>query len=267
MRRKLVPALAIAAVASLGIAAIASAVKLSQTTVRGGNLIVTFGGGMSPGKLPKHEYVPVTSTVFGKIKTSDGTHPSALRELAVNVDRDLKINVTGLPVCKAGQIEATDTKAAKRVCGDTILGKGRADAEIAFPEQKPIKVPSPLLVFNGGEHGGKVTLLIHTFITVPAPAAIVTTVVIKRSGSGLKSIAKIPVIAGGSGSALDFDFKLGRTYTYKGKKLGYLEARCPDGVFKVSSPKALFKNESHEAGVAAQTVLKGSLAIPCTPKG
>ncbi|HET6570966.1 MAG TPA: hypothetical protein VFG58_05705 [Solirubrobacterales bacterium] len=264
MRRKLMLALAIAAVASLGVAAVASAVS---TTLRAGNLIVTFGGNTSPKKLPRHKYVPVTTHIFGKIKTSDGTHPSAFREAAVNIDKDVKINVKGFPVCKAGQLEARDTKAAKRVCGKTILGEGKADAEIAFPEQKPIQVPSPLLVFNGGEHGGKVTLLIHTFITVPAPTAIVTTVTIKRSGSGIKSIAKIPVIAGGSGSALDFNFKLGKTYRYKGKKVGYFEARCPDGKFKVSAPKVLFKNEANAPGVAAQTVLKGGLAVPCTPKG
>jgi hypothetical protein len=142
-----------------------------------------------------------------------------------------------------------------------------AHAEIAFPEQNPIKVASPITVFNGGEKGGKVTLLIHTFLTVPVPAAIVTTVTIQKKGSGLHSIAKVPVIAGGSGSALDFKFKLGRTYSYKGKKVGYLEARCPDGVFNVSTPKTVFKNEAHTPGVPAATILKGSLAIPCTPKG
>jgi hypothetical protein len=49
--------------------------------------------------------------------------------------------------------------------------------------------------------------------------------------------------------------------------VGYLEARCPDGVFKVSSPKTVFKNEAGTPGVASVTVLKGSLALPCTPKG
>jgi hypothetical protein len=264
MRRKLMLALALAAALSLGVAAIASAV---QTTLRAGNLVVTFGGSTSPKKLPKNEYVPITSTVFGKISTTDGTHPSAFREATVDFDKDVKVNVKGLPVCKAGQLEARDTKAAKKVCGNTILGEGTAEAEIAFPEQKPIKVPSPLLVFNGGEKGGKVTLLIHTFITVPAPTAIVTTVTIAKKGSGLHTIAKIPVIAGGSGSALNFSFKLGKTYTYKGKKVGYIEAKCPDGVFKVNAPKVVFKNEAQTPGVAPTTVLKGALAVPCTPKG
>jgi hypothetical protein len=264
MRKKLILALALAAVLSLGVAAIASAV---QTTLRAGNLVVTFGGSTSPKALPKNKYTPVKTTVFGKISTTDGTHPSAFRETEFNIDKDVKINVKGYPVCKQGQLEARDTKAVKKVCGNTILGEGSADVEIAFPEQKPIKVPSPLLVLNGGEKGGKVTLLIHTFITVPAPTAVVTTVTIQRKGSGIHAIAKLPIIAGGSGSALDFNFKLGKTYSYKGKKVGYFEAKCPDGVFKVTTPKVIFKNEAHTPGVAASTILKGSLAVPCTPKG
>jgi hypothetical protein len=264
MRRNLMLAFALAAVLSLGVATVASAVS---TTLRAGNLIVTFGGSTSPKKLSKKKFTPVTTHIFGKIKTSGGTHPSAFREAVVDIDKDVKINVKGYPVCKAGQLEARDTKSAKRVCGKTVLGEGNATAEIAFPEQRPIKVPSPLLVFNGGEKGGKVTLLIHTFITVPVPAAIVTTVKIQRKGTGVHSVSKIPVIAGGSGSVLDFKFKLGKTYRYKGKKVGYFEARCPDGVFKVRVPKVLFKNEARDPAASASTTLKGGLAVPCTPKG
>ena len=264
MRGKLMLALAVAAVLCLGTVAIASAVSFKVGT---GNLVMTFGGTMSPKALPKSKYVPVTANIFGKIETKDGTHPPAFRETIVDIDKDVKVNVKGYPICKAGQLEARDTKSAKKACGNTILGEGTADAEIAFPEQKPIKVPSPLLVFNGGEKGGKVTLLIHTFITVPAPTAIVTTVTITRKGSGIHSVAKIPVIAGGSGSALDFSFKLGKTYSYKGKEVGYFEAKCPDGVFKVNVPKILFQNEAKTATGGGTTVLKGSLAVPCTSKG
>ena len=265
MRRNLMLALALAAVLSLGVAAIASA--LTKTTLRAGNLIVTFGGGTSPKALSKHKYTPVTTKIFGKIKTSDGTHPSALREVIFDIDKDVKINVKGYPVCKASQLEARDTVAAKRVCGKTVLGNGGAHAEIAFPEQTPLKITSPLTVFNGGEKGGKIKLLIHIFLTVPVPAAVVTEVTIRRKGSGIHSISKIPRVAGGSGSALDFNFKLGKTYRYKGKKVGYFEARCPDGVFKAKVKKVLFQNEARIPGVAPQTVLKGALAVPCTPKG
>lgn len=265
MRRKLMLALALGAALSVAVASVAGATKI---TSRVGDLVLTFGGSNSPTKLPRNEYVPIVSTVFGKIATSDGTHPSAFRETTIDVDKDFKVNVKGYPTCSEQKLTARDTAAALKVCGNSVLGHGLAHAEIAFPEQPPIIVTSPITIFNGGEKGGKVTLLIHTFITIPAPAAIVTNVTISRQGSGIHTVAKIPVIAGGSGSVLDFKFKLGKTYSYKGRKIGYLEARCPDGAFQVSSPMTVFKNEANEPGVSPQTVLKNvKLAIPCTPKG
>jgi hypothetical protein len=253
MRRNLFKALALSAVLAIGVAAIASA---ASTTIRVGNLVLTFGGTISPSKLPKSNYAPITSNIFGVIKTSDGTHPSALRESVVDIT-NVKVDTKGIPVCKAGQLQARDTKAAKQVCGKATIGSGEAHAEIAFPEQKPIKVASPITVFNGGSSGGKTKMLIHTFITVPVPAAIVTDVTIKKKGSGINAVAKVPVIAGGSGSALDFKFKI-----TKG-----VSAKCPDGKIKASTSKTLFKNEAGTPGVAAQTILKGGVLVPCKPKG
>ncbi len=265
MRKHSMLALVLTAVLSVGVATVASAVQIKT---QAGNLVLTFGGSTSPKALPRSEYVPVTTNIYGKIETSDKTHPSAFRETIVDIDKDVKVNVKGYPVCNAGQLEAQDTQSALKVCGSTVLGKGNAHVEIAFPEQKPIVITSPLTVFNGGERGGKITLLIHIFVTVPAPAAVVTKVTISRKGSGLHSVAKIPVVAGGSGSGLDFNFKLGKTYSYKGKRVGYFEAKCPDGAFKVSVPRTVFKNEAKVPDVAAETVLRNvRLVVPCTPKG
>lgn len=267
MSKNFVLVLALAAALAIGAAAVANA---TQITLRAGNLILTFGGSVAPKKLPRQHFAPVAATVFGRIKTSDGTHPSAFREAVFDIDKNVSVNSTGLPVCKASQLEARDTKAAKRVCGKTILGSGHADLEVAFPEQAPIEIKSPLLVFNGGTHGGKTELLIHTFITVPAPAAVVTDVTLKRVHKGrfgLHGVARVPVVAGGSGSVLDFSFKVKRFYRVKGNRRSFLMARCPDGKFRVRTTKTLFKNEANTPGVAAQTVLMGGLVTPCRPKG
>jgi hypothetical protein len=264
MRKKLMLTLALATALSVGVVAVANAV---QITLRAGNVVTTFGGSTSPKAIPKNKFAPIGTTFFGKIGTANGGHPPALREVEFDVDKDIKINVKGYPACKPGQLEARDTNAAMKVCGSAVLGKGEAHIEIAFPEQKPILVASPITIFNGGESGGKVKLLIHVFITVPVPAAVVTEVTISRKGTGIHTVSKIPVVAGGSGSAVDFKFTVGKTYTYKGKKVGYAEAKCPDGVFKANVKKILFKNEAHTPGEAAQTSLKGALAVPCTGKG
>jgi hypothetical protein len=262
MRRKAMVVLALGAVLALGVAAIAGA---SATKIRAGNLVLTFGGTSIPKKLPRHHYAPVKTLIFGKVATSDGSHPSALRESVVDIDKDVRVDPRGLPACKPGQLEARDTRAAKRVCGRAIIGSGLAHTEIAFPEQTPIKVTSPITVFNGGGNAHRSMILIHIFITVPAPTAVVTRVMIKKHGSGIHAIAKIPVVAGGSGSVLDFKFKLGRNFRFHGHKTSWAMARCPDGVFKVKTPKTVFRNEAQTPGVSAQTVLKGGLAVPCKP--
>jgi hypothetical protein len=264
MRRNLLIALALSAALAVGVTAIASAAKI---TIRGGNLITTFGGNSKPRALPKNKFAPVKANIFGVVKTSDGTHPSALREAVVDFDKDIKINPKGLPVCRPGQLEARPTKAAKRVCGKTTVGSGLAHAQIAFPEQRPIKVTSPITIFNGGGNARRSKLLIHTFLTVPVPAAIVTQVNIKKKGPGITSTSKVPVIAGGSGSVLDFKFNVGRNFRYKGRKTALNMAKCPDGKFRVSAKKVLFRNEANEPGAGPRTVLRGNLQVPCRPRG
>jgi hypothetical protein len=267
MHKKLMIVLALTGVTALGVTAIASA---KFDVFRAGNLVLRADGGVSPKKLPRRSYAPVQVRIRGKIATSDGTHPSAFREAEIDFDRNGKLNTRGLPACRGGQLEARNTSAAKRVCGKSIVGSGNGGIQISFPEQRPITVKAPITVFNGGSKGNKTTLYIHTFITVPVPSAVVTTVTIKkvRKGRyGLNTVSKVPVIAGGSGSVLDFDIRFKRNFRYRGRKQAYFVARCTDGKFSAKILKALFRNEANEPGAAARTTLKGTVIRPCTPKG
>jgi len=267
MRKNLLAALALSAVLALGGAAIANA---TSTTVRAGNLILNFGSSVSPKKLPKKRLAPIALQINGNGRTSDGSHPPALRQVVVDIDKNGVVNAKGLPTCRRGQLEARDTRAARRVCRKSIVGNGKGNVEIAFPEQRPIKVFSPLTLFNGGAKGRKTTLFIHSFITVPVPAAIVTTVTIKRIRKGRfgnHAVARIPVIAGGSGSVLNFRFKIKRIFKYRGRRQSYIRARCRGGNFRAKVLRALFKNEARTPGVAPTTVLKSNLVVPCRARG
>jgi hypothetical protein len=255
MRKRLIRAAAVGAVLA-GIAA-ASALA-ATTTVRAGNLKITVSASPSPRTLSRTKLTPFALTASAKLQTTDGTHPSALREVRAG-DKNVAINGEAVPACRGSQLEARVTKAAKRVCGKAIVGSGSAQAEISFPEQKPITASSPLLVFNGGTKHGKTTLYVHAYLTVPVPAAIVTTITVEKVPNGLNAVAKIPVIAGGSGSAVGFRFRIGRG--------NYLEAKCPDGHFPARIDRAVFKNEAQIEGVASETVLSGRLSVPCTPIG
>jgi len=224
------------------------------------HLKITADGNFSPTALPKAKLAPIGLNISGKIETTDGTHPPALREFIVETDKNGTINAKGLPTCTIGKLVARETAAAKKACPTSIVGEGKTDVEIAFPEQSPITVHSKLIAFNGGVKGGVTTILIHAFLKNPVSAAVVTTVKVSKIHKGrfgTKSVASIPVIAGGNGSPVFFELNIKRKFTYKGKQQSYLLAKCPDGHINARGT-AIFSDGAQ---------LSGELARPCTPKG
>ena len=237
MRKHPIAAVVVAALALAALASLAMAAGKDQPVkVLAGNLELTFDGGFTPKTLSKTTPTPISALFEGKVKTLDGTHPPALKEVVIEADKNTGIDVKGYPACTSAKLQSQDSSHARAICGDSILGKGVTNVEIQFPEQAPIPVNSPLTLFNGGEQGGVITLFVHAYITVPTPAAIVTTVKVSkiRNGRyGLKSVASVPKIAGGSGSVLSFNLKVGKKFTYKGKRVSFLTAKCPDGKIQV----------------------------------
>lgn len=274
MRRN--PVLVLAAATAMALAAASATTAAAATCTPGakwtvfqaGNLVLCADGGVHPRALPKKKFAAAKVRVRGQISTKDGSHPPAFREATIDFDRNGKIVTTGLPVCRGNQLEARDAKSAKRVCGKSEVGSGNGRIQISFPEQRPIPVKAPITVFNGGTKGGKTTLYIHTFITVPVPSAVVTTVTIKnikKGRYGLRTVSKVPKIANGAGSVLEFDIRFGRTYAYKGKKRSYISARCTDGRFFAKVINSTFVSEAFPP--RNTTNLKGTVLRSCKSKG
>jgi hypothetical protein len=255
----------LAATAAFAIAAAllaATAVAEKPTTVKAGNLVLTINGGVTPKALPKKTMAPITLNVSGRIASADGSHPPALSEVIVDTDKNGTIDARGAPTCLQGKLEAQTTANAEKACRPAIVGTGTTDVEVEFPEQKPIQIHSKLLAVNGGSKGGTTTIFIHAYLTNPIAAAIVTTVKISKEHKGrygIKSVASVPKIAGGSGSVTAFNLIFQkRLFTYKGKKHGYLLARCADGHFDAQA-EAIFSN-GDRLGPA-------KIVRACTPKG
>lgn len=255
MRKHLIVTMALGALLAVSVAGVSTA-----ETVTVGNLRFTADGGFSPKVLPKKTLAPIALTAKGKIETLDGTHPPALKQVLLETDKNGAVQVKGFPVCKSGQLQSQDTKHARAICKKAIIGEGKTEVEIALAESKIISVKSDLIVFNGGLKGGTTTFYIHAYITVPVPAAIVTTVKIKKIHNGrygLLSVASVPKIADGEGSVKSFELTVNKKYTYKGKKVSVLTAKCPDG-----------KLQAHATGIFADgTKAEADFVRPCTGKG
>jgi hypothetical protein len=253
MRGRISNRVAFAAVLGLTVIVALAGIALAAqpTRIRSGDTEAIFNGGFKPKALSRTKPTPITFNISGEIKSVSGAHPPALKEFILESDKNAAINVKGLPKCKASKLQSTTTAAAEAACRPAIIGSGQATAGIAFPEQKEVPANSKIIAFNGGFKGGVTTLYIHAYLTVPVPAAIVTTVKIKKIHKGrygLLSVASIPKIAGGSGSVKKFNLTI--------SKRGVLTAKCTDGKLQVH-------------GIAKFTggpTLAATVTRPCTPK-
>lgn len=221
-------------VATIGIA-IAKVDRPKPTIVQAGKMVLEINGDVTPKSLPKRKLAPMGFWASGKLSTIDGSHPPALEEAVFDSDKDVVVSVKGLPACRIGQLQARATKVAEAVCSGAILGRGSATVEVAFPEQPAFDSTGPLVLFNGGERNGVVTVLAHAYVSVPAPTAVVATAKLSRVDKGvfgLHSTVEVPKIAGGSGSVVAANFSVRRVYTYKGKRRSVISGRCSDGLIQ-----------------------------------
>jgi hypothetical protein len=245
----------VAALVVAAILAIAASVAVGAPWqhVRSGEVEVQYNGGFSPKKLSRTKPTPISFNVAAKIKSLSTTepHPPALKEFLIEGDKHGSLHVEGIPKCTSGKLQAQTTAAARKACGPALIGSGKTDVEVKFPEQNAFIAHSELLAFNGGTKGGVTTLFVHAFLTAPVTAAVVTTVKVKKIHKGrygLLSTATVPKIAGGAGSVVFFTLTLNK---------GIIKATCTDGKLQARGA-AIFANG---------TEVEGTVTRPCTPKG
>jgi hypothetical protein len=230
VKRRFMQGISASVLMSLLVVGIATAAK--PNVIRAGNLVVAINGGVAPKKLPKQRMAPIKLRVATNIRTVDGRQPPVAKRVRIDFDRHGTINARGLPSCRPGQLQARTTKAAKKACPRAIVGSGKASVQVAFAEQAPFSATGPLVAFNGGVRGKTTKMLIHAYVNVPAPTALVTIVKVRklRKGRfGTRADARIPTVAGGAGALTRFNLAIRRTFKHRGKKRSYLAARCGRG--------------------------------------
>ncbi len=248
LRLLLLAALAIA----LAIPLTADAIK-----IRAGDIVIYADGSFSPKSLPKYENAPITLEGGGRIETVSGELPPILETISIEFDRHGSVETEGLPVCRAGQLEATTVEQARDKCGGAIVGRGRGSAIVKFEEQAPIKASSPLTIFNGPKKGANPTVLAHAYLSVPITTTFVVPVEIEKINKGVygyRTKGRIPKIAGGAGIPKSGWLRIGKKWTHKGKLRSYVNARCETGRLQARG-EFTFKDG---------TFLSGSLLRPCT---
>ena len=243
--------------AALGLAATAlGASSVGWVKLRAGELVAVGRGGFRPDALPKRRDAPIELFGAGRLSTVSGKLPPILETITAELDRHGHPDTTGLEVCTAAKLRATDVPTARRACPDAIVGRGKGTAIVAFPEQKPFPVSSPITIFNGPKRHGDDTVIAHGYLSVPVPTTYIVPIVIEKIHHGVYGYrvkARIPPIAGGYGVPVSGSGTIGRKWTYRGARHSFVNARCETGHLQAHG-EFTFKDG---------TILTGTLALPC----
>ena len=108
--------------------------------------------------------------------------------------------------------------------------------------------------------GGKPVVLLHAYGTSPLQTTLVlvgTVSTYGKEGYGPRLDVTVPPIAGGVGVITDFNVKIQKTWTYKGKKTSFVSAKCP------ASKKLKYRGAfTYKDG----TTITATHTQACTPK-
>lgn len=244
----------------LGIGAVIACVLLAAganaALVKVGNLVLTADGGFTPRKLPRQTFAPIDFNGHADLKAVDGSVPPALQQVVLDLDRDGRVTTGGLPVCQPLLLEEATPAEARSRCNGSIVGTGHVSALITLDEGPPLLAGSLVTLFNGPRQEGHPTVILHARTTVSATQTFVLTIPIETRG-GLyryRATVDVPPIAGGHGSVVHLDVKVGKRYSYRGSERSYAAARCGDGVFRTRGRFTF----------ADGTIIDGSVEKACT---
>jgi hypothetical protein len=212
-------------------------------------LVVTFNADFSPHVLPRLKPAPVDVKITGKVATLDGSHPPPLRQIEVAINRNGRLETTGLPVCTAPALQSTTTKTALARCRSALVGRGRFHAVVKLGRE--IQTSGEILAFNS-RRAGKQALVLHLFGGAPVRFTLVVPLTIgylQKGDFGTVLRANIPRLAGDLGSVTEIDLTIGRRYTFRGKRRSYVSAACRtppnlrEGIFPFA--RGSFRFEGH----------------------
>lgn len=253
--------ISIASLAALVAIAIPVSAAMGGETVTGpdGNT-QSIEATIAPKGLYKKTSTP--GSLFVDVKTgttgsSNGAPSPAVHDV-IDFDRNLALASKGLPTCSASKLQNTSTEAAEQACRGAIIGKG--EATTLLPLGTLYTEPTKVTAFNGVPQGGKPVVLLHAYGTSPVQTTLVLVGIVSdygKEGYGPRLDVTVPPIAGGSGAITDFHVTIKKTWTYKGKKMSFINAKCP------ASKKLKYRGAfTYKDG----TTITATHTQACTPK-
>lgn len=228
MRRSLLSGVAIgSAAALLGVAVLAAPIAPAEQSGRDG-VVASFNASIEPKRLPRHRFAPVSLTIDGSVRSSDGSPLPRLGRIELAYGARGGLDTAGLPRCPRARLRNATTRQALARCGEALVGRGTLTAEVPLSPQQPIRARARALAFNGSE-GGRPAVWVQAYSAAP-PVSFVLPFQLRRLRSGPYGLLLRADVARALGRwprLRSFRITLGRRYLAGGVHHSYLSARCP----------------------------------------
>lgn len=229
----------VAAAALAATAAVTASAALAGPSVSGPNgntqSVETV---LSPKSLPKKTFAPATLKVVTDTETTlANAVPNPTTTVTIDFDKGAQIFTKGLPTCNASLLQNVSTEIAEEKCGKAKIGSGKSGA-LLNTGARILPIEQTVTAFNGVPKGGKPTVLLHSYGTVPFQTTLVLTGTVtnlNKEGFGPRLAVQVPLLAGGSGALTRFEVTINKKWQYKGKKVSFISAKCDDKSFKTRS--------------------------------
>lgn len=201
--------------------------QASAEVVPHGKLRVSFFGKLRPDRLPRKGAAPISVQFGGRIYTTDGSDPPALRRLEIAINSHGHLNPAAVPRCRLDQIQPAGTDYARRVCGAAQVGQGTFSAAVSIPGQAPYPSRGTVTAFNGRE-GGRPVILLHIYGTRPLPTSFTVPLRIKRGRGQFGTVlsGELPLVDAHVGFVTGISLRLDGGASRSSRR-PYLSAGCP----------------------------------------
>jgi hypothetical protein len=194
----------------------------------GGGVNVSFDGGISPKRLPRHRPVPVSVTLRGAVWAPDGSTPPRLGSLDVAFGARGVLDTEGLARCPRAQLRNATARQALARCRSALIGHGTISAEVPLNPEEPLLARAGALAFNASADG-RPAVWVHAYSAAP-PISFVLPFYLRQARSGAYGVLLHSPVGSSLGRwprLRSFELTLGRRYRAGGEMHSYLSADCP----------------------------------------
>jgi hypothetical protein len=189
---------------------------------------ISFDGSFAPRAVPRERLAPITLTLDGKVRSTDGSPPPRLARIEIAFGARGGLDTTGLPVCPRSRLRNSTQREALARCHGALVGSGEISTEVPLDPRKPLLARAALLAFNGRSHG-RPAVWVHAYAASP-PVSFVLPFYLSRPRAGAYGVllrAPVSSALGRWPRLRSFHITLGRRYGAGGDRHSYLSAHCP----------------------------------------